>query len=153
MENAVLIRNVLVAVALASASVNTSAVADDVDMKRIEGIGILMNLEKATYSVGEPISLGYCLFNYSDFPIVLQFATSQRFDFVIHNEQNREVWRWSKGMMFAQRLSERVIGRENREISYNIDFKERLSKGSYKLTGLSMASNYPASATICFEVN
>ena len=131
--------------------VSISVMADGVDIQ--DGIGVAMNVEKSVYGEGEPVFMEFRLFNYTNSPIGLQYTSSQRFDFVIRDKDDREIWRWSNDKMFAQRISEKVLGPQNREMAFETRFGGRLEKGSYKLTGISTAKNYPASATVSILVN
>ncbi|GAG01689.1 unnamed protein product, partial [marine sediment metagenome] len=38
--------------------------------------------------------------NYTKEDITFHFNTSQRYDFIIEDEEKNEIWRWSKDMMF-----------------------------------------------------
>lgn len=47
--------------------------------------------------------------NTSDAPVVLEFASGQRFDFIVRDAGGSEVWRWSEDRMFTQALGQESI--------------------------------------------
>jgi len=78
--------------------------------------------------------------------------TSQRYDFIIEDEEGNEVWRWSKDMMFAMVLGEETLGPTNTEITYTAEYSDKLSPGYYKITGIFLAKDRPMSSSIFIEV-
>jgi len=114
--------------------------------------GISMSTDKMSYSVGEPIKMTLKVFNYTKEDIVFYFNTSQRYDFIIKNEEGNEVWRWSQDMMFAMMLGEEISGPNNPEIIYKVEYKDKLSSGHYKVTGFFIAQGKPMSGSIIIEV-
>jgi len=114
--------------------------------------GISMSTDKMSYSDGEPITMTLKIFNYTGEDIVFHFNTSQRYDFIIEDEEGNEVWRWSKDMMFAQMLGEEILGPDNPEIIYTAEYMGELSPGYYKVTGIFVAQDRPMSGSIVIEV-
>ena len=114
--------------------------------------GISMSTDKMSYSDGEPITMTLKIFNYTGEDIVFHFNTSQRYDFIIEDEEGNEVWRWSKNMMFAQMLGEEILGPDNPEIIYTAEYMGELSPGYYKVTGIFVAQDRPMSGSIVIEV-
>ena len=115
--------------------------------------GISMMTDKTSYSIiGEPITIVLKVFNYTEEKITFQFNTSQRYDFIIEDEEGIEVWRWSNGRMFAQMLGEEILGPRNPEVIYMAEYKDRLSPGYYKVTGFFIAKDRPMSGSIIIEV-
>lgn len=51
---------------------------------------------------GKPVTFTLIVKNTGATPVTFSFATAQRFDVVIWNDDCVEVWRWSRGRMFAQ---------------------------------------------------
>jgi hypothetical protein len=107
---------------------------------------------KLKYSVGEPIKMTLKIFNYTEEDIAFQFNTSQRYDFIIEDEEGNEIWRWSEGRIFAQMLGEEILGPSNPEVIYTAEYKDRLSLGYYKITGIFIAQEKPMSGSIVIEV-
>jgi len=66
--------------------------------------GISMTTDKMSYSVSEPIVITLKIFNYNNEDIIFNFNTSQRYDFIIEDEEGNKIWHWSKDMMFAMVL-------------------------------------------------
>jgi len=114
--------------------------------------GISMSTDKMSYSDGEPITMTLKIFNYTGEDIVFHFNTSQRYDFIIEDEEGNEVWRWSKDMMFAQMLGEEILGPDNPEIIYTAEYKGKLSPGYYKVTAIFVAQDRPMSGSVIIEV-
>ena len=114
--------------------------------------GISMTTDKMNYSVGEPIMMTLKIFNYNEEDIVFNFNTSQRYDFIIEDEEGNEIWRWSQDRMFATVLDEEILGPDNPEVIYTAEYKDRLGPGYYKVTGIFIAQNRSMSGSIIIEV-
>ena len=114
--------------------------------------GISMSTDKMSYTVGEPVIMTLKIFNYTEEDIVFHFNTSQRYDFIIEDKEGNEVWRWSKDRMFAMVLGEENLGPLNPEVIYAAKYKDRLSPGYYKITGIFVAQEKPMSGSIIIEV-
>ena len=114
--------------------------------------GISMMTNKINYSVGEPIMIALKIFNYTEEDITFHFNTSQRYDFIIEDEEGNEVWRWSEDKMFTMVLGEEILGPTNAEVIYTAEYKDRLSSGYYKFTGFFIAQEKAMSGSIIIEV-
>ena len=114
--------------------------------------GISMITDKMSYSVGEPIKMTSKIFNYTEEDVTFHFNTSQRYDFIIEDEEGNEVWRWSKDMMFAMALGEEILGPTNSEVIYKAEYRDKFSPGYYKITGIFVAQEKPMSGSIIIEV-
>jgi len=114
--------------------------------------GISMTTDKMSYSVGEPIIMTLKVFNYNEEEITFHFNSSQRYDFIIKDEEGNEVWRWSNGRMFAMMLGEEILGPSNSEVTYTAEYRNKLSPGYYKITGIFVAQEKPMSGSIIIEV-
>jgi len=114
--------------------------------------GISITTDKINYSIGEPIIMTLKIFNYTQEDIVFRFNTSQRYDFIIEDDEGNEIWHWSKDRMFAMVLGEEVIGPYNPEVIYTAEYNDRLSPGYYKVTGVFIAKDRPMSGSIIIEV-
>ena len=114
--------------------------------------GISMSTNKMNYSVGEPIKMTLKVFNYTEKDTIFQFNTSQRYDFIIEDEKGNEIWRWSKDMMFAMVLGEEILRPTNTEITYTAEYKDKLSPGYYKITGILVAKDRPMSGNVIIIV-
>jgi len=114
--------------------------------------GISIMTDKMSYSVGEPVIMTLKIFNYTEEEVTFHFNTGQRYDFIIEDEEGNEVWRWSKDMMFAMVLGEETLGPTNPEIIYATEYKDKLSPGYYKITGIFVAQNRPMSGNVIIIV-
>ena len=114
--------------------------------------GISMMTDKMSYSVGEPVIMTLKIFNYAEEDVVFHFNTSQRYDFVIEDEEGNEIWRWSQDMMFAMVLGEETLGPLNTEVIYKSEYKGKLSLGYYKITGILVAKDRPMSGNVVIIV-
>jgi hypothetical protein len=129
------------------------AYGNETSEERNISYGISMSTDKMNYSVvGEPIKMTFKVFNYTEEDIVFHFNTSQRYDFIIEDKEGNEVWRWSKDRMFAMVLGEEILGPNNPEVIYTAEYKDRLSLGYYKITGIFVAQDRPMSGSIVVEV-
>ena len=114
--------------------------------------GISMSTDKMNYSVGEPIKITLKIFNYTEEDIAFQFNTSQRYDFIVEDEEGSKIWHWSQDMMFTMALGEETLGPTNTEITYTAEYKEKLKQGYYKIIGIFVAQNRPMSGNIIIMV-
>ena len=114
--------------------------------------GISMSTDKMDYDVGEPIMMALKIFNYTEEDIIFYFNTAKRYNFIIKDEEGNEIWRWSKDRMFAMVLGEETLGPNNPEATYTAEYKDRLSPGYYKITGVFIAQEKPMSGSIIIEV-
>lgn len=117
-----------------------------------ENYGISMSTDKMNYSVGETIIMTLKIFNYTEENVAFYFNTSQRYDFIIEDEKGNEIWCWSEDMMFAMMLGEEILGPTNTEITYTAEYRNKLSPGYYKVTGVFVAQDRPMSGSIIIEV-
>ena len=114
--------------------------------------GISIMTDKMSYSVGDPIIMTLKVFNYTEEDIAFYFNTSQRYDFIIEDEEGNEIWRWSQDIMFAMVLGEETLGPTNIEIIYTVEYNGKLSSGYYKITGIFVVQDRPMSGSIIIEV-
>ena len=114
--------------------------------------GMSIMIDKMSYSVGELITMTLNVFNYTEEEITFHFNTSQRYDFIIEDEKGNEIWRWSQDMMFAMVLGEVTLGSNSPEVTYTAKFKDKLSPGYYKVTGILVAEDRPMSGNIIIIV-
>ena len=114
--------------------------------------GISMTTDKVSYSFGEPVKMMLKVFNYTEENVVFHFNTSQRYNFIIEDEEGDKIWRWSQDKMFAMILGEEIIGPTNSEVIYSGEYTDKLSPGYYKVTGFFVARDRPMSGSIVIEV-
>ena len=114
--------------------------------------GISMSTDKMSYFVGETIIMTIKVFNYTKEDITFHFNTSQRYDFIIEDEEGKKVWRWSQDMMFAMVLGEETLGPNNPEVTYTAEYREKIRSGYYKITGIFVVQDRLMSGSIIIEV-
>jgi len=101
---------------------------------------------------GEPITMALKVFNNTEEEITFHFNTSQRYDFVIADEEENKIWRWSRDRMFAMVLGEETLGPDNPEVTYTAQYKSELSPGYYKITGILVAVDRPMRGSLTILV-
>lgn len=111
----------------------------------------LLTADKSTYMAGEPIVLTLRLVNGTREPVSLTFHTGQRFDFVVRNQEGREVWRWAAGRMFTQVLGQETVPPSG-ALVYTATVEKPLLPGGYTVTGLVTAPDGVPSASLTFRV-
>lgn len=60
--------------------------------------------------LGDSVSFTLVVSNGGEDPVVLDFATAQRFDFEVLSSAGAEVWRWSAERAFTQALEADTLG-------------------------------------------
>jgi hypothetical protein len=58
------------------------------------------------FGAGESVDLVLEVHNAGESPRALEFATARTHDFAVLDADGRELWRWSRGRLFAQALAE-----------------------------------------------
>lgn len=64
---------------------------------------------------------------------VLQFPTSQQYDFIVKSSDGKIIWQWSKGMMFAQAFTSLILS-SNEEKTFTEEYS--LPIGEYSAQGI-----------------
>jgi hypothetical protein len=100
----------------------------------LRGLDVTITANKEVYGVGEPIAFTLRVKNPTDVPILLRFASGQRYDFVIQSAAGEERWRWSAGRTFTQALGEQTVP-QAWEMDYNERFVGPLPAGRYRIRG------------------
>jgi len=90
--------------------------------------------EKARYVEEETVALAMVALP-EDEDMVLSFRTSQRFDFVVLDEDEEEVWRWSKDKAFMQVIGEETFSKEDPSI-FVITWDQKDNEGNNVSPGL-----------------
>jgi len=55
---------------------------------------------------GEPVPISFQVENCGTEPVPVTYATSQRYEIVVEDDDGNEVWRWSRDKLFTQAISE-----------------------------------------------
>ena len=112
-----------------------------------DSLQLTLTTDKPAYRAGEPIELTLTVTNRSTEPRVLEFSSSQRYDFEIADSAGAVVWQWSADRMFAQMMgTERLAPGASQE--YRERFLGQLAPGLYRVTGrITAAATARASTT------
>jgi hypothetical protein len=117
-----------------------------------DSLKLTLTTDKPAYRVGEPVELVLKVTNRAKQPKVLEFSSSQRYDFEIADSSGAKVWQWSADRMFAQMLgTERLAPGESRE--YRERFSGSLAPGTYRVTGRITATSSAAQGTVKLTVH
>ena len=54
----------------------------------------------------EPVPISFQVVNCGTEPVRVTYASSQRYDIVVEDDDDNEVWRWSRDKLFTQAISE-----------------------------------------------
>lgn len=110
------------------------------------GFGAAVSVDQTEYSTRispfEPptVYMNLRVFNLSDRPALIEFASGQRFDFEIHDSSGELIWRWSDGKFFILILELLTIA-PGEELSFAASHTlaapdgEPLPEGTYTVTG------------------
>lgn len=97
--------------------------------------------ESSAFQRSDRITLAVIIRNRSNVPRTLTVPSSQTYDCIVYAGDNKEVWRWSAGRMFAQVITELTFAPgESRTFTATWDLTDRtgspLSPGDYSVVGL-----------------
>jgi hypothetical protein len=126
-------------------------------VRRTQEIEVILETDKGTYGPGEHIHLRLRVHNTSGRPIVLEFPTSQRFDFIIRDQAGEEVGRWSlmghrfteQGFRWTIEPNQRVMVGETKMTQRDRNDRP-LPPGRYEIIGEVTSRPQPAPVTIFF---
>ena len=71
----------------------------------LSGLLLLLSADKAVYQPGDTISLSLWMANLTNQSILLNYNTSQKYDFQLDLPSGQTLWRWSDDKSFAQMIS------------------------------------------------
>ena len=77
---------------------------------------------------GTPVDVSLTVRNTGTAAVTWSFATAQRFDVILYDDECREIWRWSHGRMFAQALGSLTIA-PGAIVTYRIRWDQRDARG------------------------
>lgn len=89
--------------------------------------------------------------NPSPEPMTLEFASAQRYDFVVRSKGGAEVWRWSADQMFAQMLGEETLA-PGTSRDYAADWQPAGQSGVFEAIARLTATNHRAEQHATFEI-
>jgi Intracellular proteinase inhibitor len=100
---------------------------------------------------GEAVDLTMSVVNGGSGPAVLEFPTSQRYDFAIVTESGDTLWLWSREMMFAQTLGTETVA-AGQELLYSATWDAGGRTGLLRAVGRIVAQGSPITLETEFEV-
>lgn len=94
---------------------------------------VTVDVEKATFT--------FTVINKSEQPIILEFPTSQLYDYSVYNAQGVRVYHFSKGKMFLQALQSKTLNsgeqiQFNSMWNYKTNEAEKVPAGMYTVTAV-----------------
>lgn len=110
----------------------------------VRKIKITLEIPKTEVKTRRAISIKLILENIGDAPKKLSFSSGQKFDVVVDDFREKEIWRWSADKVFTMMLQEDVFGPGQREV-YAVSWNQRdlqgrlVPLGEYRIKGESMA--------------
>lgn len=101
--------------------------------------------------IGDSVELTLRVTNGGNSEVELEYATSQRYDFVVRGETGAEVWRWSAEQMFAE-----MLGREELSVGGTLEYREVWDaggrRGRFRAEGMLVTMSAAVSLETEFEV-
>lgn len=98
------------------------------------GAGIVAGEMAASLTEESPLIFQYEVKNQTEEEVVLEFTSSQRYDYSVKTKDGKEVFLFSSVASFLQALGEETV-KQGESLTYDIDLHElNLEKGDYILT-------------------
>ena len=97
------------------------------------------------------VQFNFKIKNNIDHPLTLHFKTTQRYDYILRDENSKIIKQLSKEQTYFK-LPGQEFFKPNGEIQYKETIKD-LPKGSYSITFIFMAKEEPSKVTMKFTIN
>lgn len=118
--------------------------------------GIKVHVDRKVYNPGDTIHMRLTAFNRTGQPLVLNFPTAQRFDFLLRRGDDglggEPVWRWSRDRFFTQSEGVERLTPGRPAIEYTASRRAPGEPGIYLVVGKITAASWPLSATVPITV-
>jgi hypothetical protein len=99
----------------------------------------------------DSVGLALHLTNSGTQPLVLEFNSTQRYDFQVQKASGETVWTWSADKLFGQMMGTETIGAgESRE--YRASWEAGSQTGTFVAVGRVVATNQPIEQRTQFEI-
>jgi Intracellular proteinase inhibitor len=112
--------------------------------------GLIFDEDSRQYPVGDDVQMTLRLTNCGENEATLYFASGQRYEFVVaNNDTGEEIWRWSDGQAFTGALDEEVLA-DGEVIEYMETWDqtnsagEQVPEGRYKVSAFSVGCGVPS---------
>ena len=125
-------------------------------VKDLQGIKLVLQTEKGSYLLGEPVPLKLEVANTREEAVEFTFPSGQRFDFLIERA-GKEVWRWSFGKQFIQVFTSLTL-EPGQSVTYEVEWPQvdnagrAVPPGSYAATALLTATEPLESGTLTIRI-
>ena len=104
------------------------------------------------YTEAERVNFVLQITNVDTVPVTLEFASGQSFEFLVTDEETREVWRWSADQMFTQAEREVVLA-AGESVRYEGQWDPPTDlRGSFVAVGRLTARNHRAEQATRFDL-
>lgn len=101
--------------------------------------------------VHEGVQLSLTMTNNTRHMLELQFPSGLTHDFVVLDELDREVWRWSGGRMFTSVVRTKLMKSGN-SVTYAAEWEPELPNGKYVAVATLHSSNFPVTTRVPFTL-
>lgn len=99
----------------------------------------------------DSVALALHVTNSGTQPLVLEFTSTQRYDFQVQTASGETVWTWSMDKMFGQMMGSETIGAgESR--AYRASWVPGTQRGTFVAVGRVVAMNKPIEQRTQFEI-
>jgi hypothetical protein len=89
--------------------------------------------------------------NVASSPIVLEFATTQRYDFEVSDAGGERIWRWSSDQAFGEALGRESLS-PGQSLRYATSWSGRGRRGDFIATARVVSGNYPVELRTGFRL-
>lgn len=120
-------------------------VGDKKAEKATDSLKISISLQSKQITLEKPLDINLIVENTGSEPRELTFNSGQKYDFIIKDENSREVWRWSDGLMFTQVITGETVG-PGESITYTAQWPltdlegSKVGAGDYEVVAKVMAN-------------
>ena len=95
---------------------------------------VSVTTDRETYATNDVIELRLELKNDTNWPLVLEFTTGQRYDFAVLGTQGDTVWSSSAGRNFMQMLGQEAV-QHGQSLLYSLQIRPELPPGTFQIVG------------------
>ena len=120
--------------ALSACGTRSEELVEQLEPANSVQVAVSVTSDRDTYAPGDAIELRLELQNDTDRPLVLDFSTSQRYDFTILGSEGDTVWSSSAGRNFMQMLGQETV-QPGQNLLYTEQISPELSAGTFQIVG------------------
>ena len=116
----------------------------------VDGLVAELTLDggRTAFAQGEPVSMTLSITNCGDEEVTRSYSSGQRYDFVVSDTEQDEVWRWSHDKVFIQVIGSQVFA-PGETVTYtevwnqNDNTGEQVTPGQYDVLGIDVGCEEP----------